>query len=98
MVSCRSARKLSSYSVCAKLYLLETKEGSCECGNLRCEVCNNIEDIYTFIIIVTGEPFKINHNLWCNDKCLRYLSTFEVCKKQYRGKIFDRSTIIVIIR
>ena len=64
MVSYHSARKLSSYLVRAKLYPLERKRGSYKCGNLRCLVCNNIEETDTF----TRESFKINHHLCCNDK------------------------------
>ena len=35
------------------------------------------------------ESFKINHHLCCNDKCLIYLLTPTVCKKQYIGKTVD---------
>ena len=38
IVSFRSARKLSSYLVRAKLYPLERKVGSSKCGKRRCEV------------------------------------------------------------
>ena len=65
MVSYRSTRKLSSYLVRAKLYPLERKRGSYKCGNLRCLVCNNIEGTDTFTSTVTGESFKINHQLCC---------------------------------
>ena len=67
MVSYHTATKLSSYLVCAKLYPLERKRGSYKCGNLRCLVCNNIEEIDPFTNNVTGESFKINHHLCCND-------------------------------
>ena len=73
MVSYHSARKLSSYLVHAKLYPLERKRGSYKCGNLRCLVCNNIEETDTFTTTVTGESFKMNYHLCCNDKCLIYL-------------------------
>ena len=89
MVSCRSARKLSSYLVRAKLCHVEKKRGSYKCDNLRCLVCNNIEETKTFTSTVTGELFKINYHLCCNDKCLIYLLTFKVCKKQYTGKTAD---------
>ena len=36
------------------------------------------------------ESFKINHHLYCNDKCLIYLLTCKVCNKQYTGKTADR--------
>ena len=90
MVSYRSARKLSSYLVGAKLYHLERKRGFYKCGNLRCLVCNNIEETNTFTSSVTGESFKINHHFCCNDKCLIYLLTCKVFKKQYTGKTVDR--------
>ena len=90
MVSYRSAKKLSSHLVRAKFYPLERKRGANKCGNLRCLVCNNIEETNTFASTVTGESFKINHHLSCNDKCLIYLLTCKICKKQYTGKTFDR--------
>ena len=48
MVSFRSARKLSSYLVQAKLYPAERKIGSCKCNGNRCEVCQSISEIDTF--------------------------------------------------
>ena len=73
MVSYHSARKLSSYLVHAKLYPSERKRGSYKCDNLRCLVCNNIEETDTFTSTVTGESFKMNYHLCCNYKCLIYL-------------------------
>ena len=90
MVSYRNARKLSSYLVRAKLYPLERKRGSYKCGSSRCQVCNNIEETETFSSTVTGETYKINHHLCCNDKCLIYLLTCKVCAKQYTGKTVDK--------
>ena len=90
MVSYRSARKLSSHLVRAKFYPLERKRGANKCGNLRCLVCNNIEETNAFASTVTGESFKINHHLSCNGKGLIYLLTCKVCKKQYTGKTVDR--------
>ena len=90
MVSYRSARKLSSYLVRAKLYPLERKTGSYRCGSKRCLVCKNMEETDIFTSSVTGESFKINHHLGCSDKCLVYLLTCKVCKKQYTGKTVDK--------
>ena len=42
IVSCRSARKICSYLVRAKLYPVERKFSSEKCGKSRCEVCLNI--------------------------------------------------------
>ena len=65
MVSYRSARKLSSYLVRAKLYPLQRKRGSYKCGNLRCLVSNNIEETDTFTSTVTSPAgiylFKVNN-------------------------------------
>ena len=94
IISYRRARKLSSYLVHARLYPLERKRGSFKCSNLRCLVCTNIEEAGTFTSTVTGESFKINHHLCCNDQCLIYLLTWKVCKKQYTGKtVVERFTL-----
>ena len=68
MVSFRRARKLSSYLVQAKLYPLQRKVGFSKCGKRRYEVCNNVTDTSTFRSTVTGDTFKINHSLNCDDK------------------------------
>ena len=83
MVSYRNGRRLSSYLVRAKLYPLERKRGSYKCGSSRCQVCNNIEETETFSSTGTGETYKINHRLCCNDICLVYLLTCKVWGKQY---------------
>ena len=64
VVSNRSARKISSYLVRTKLYPLERKVGSEKCGKSRCDVCLNIQET------TTGESFKINHKLNCDDNSL----------------------------
>ena len=83
MVSYRNARKLSSYLVHAKLYPLKRKSGCYKFGSSRCQVCNNIEETETFSSTGTGETYKINHRLCCNDICLVYLLTCKVWGKQY---------------
>ena len=70
MVSYRNARKLSSYLVHAKLYPLKRKRDCYKFGSSRCQVCNNIEETETSATIDTGENYKTNHHLCCNDKCL----------------------------
>ena len=62
MVSFRSARKLSSYLVRAKLYPWQRKVGSSKCGKRRCEVWNNVTDTSIFSNTMTGDIFKINHS------------------------------------
>ena len=86
MVSFRSSCKISSYLVRAKLYPTERTVGSFRCGNKRCEVCKYITKTDSFTSSVTGETYKINHRLDCNDKCLVYLLTYNKCKKQYTGQ------------
>ena len=83
-------RYIDICGICAKLYALESKRGFCKSGNLRWLVFDNIEETDTFASTVTGESFKINHHLCCNDKCLIYLLTCKVCKKQYTGKTVAR--------
>ena len=86
MVSYRSSRKLSSYLVTAKLYPTERIVGSKGCGKKCWEVCVNVCETDTFTSTVTGETFKINPKLDCDDKCLIYLFTCECCGKQYVGE------------
>ena len=70
MIHFRSARKLSSYLVMAKLYPLERTVGSVQCKEKRCQTCHNVKETKTFTSTTTGKAFKINHKLNCNDKCL----------------------------
>ena len=78
MSSFRSARKLSSYSVRAKLYPLERTVGSVQCKGKRCQTCHNVKETETFTSATTGKTFKINNTLNFNDKCLVYLLTCSV--------------------
>ena len=89
IVSYRSARKISSYLVRAKIYPLERKVGSEKCGKWRCEVCLNIHETDTFTSTTKGESFKINLKLNCNDNCLIYLLTWKCCGKQYVRETTD---------
>ena len=63
--------------------------GSYRCGSKRCEVCKYVTETDTFTSSVTGETYKINHRLECNDKCLVYLLTCNKCEKQYTGQTTD---------
>ena len=89
MVSFRVSRKISSYIVRAKLYPIEGIPGSFRCGLEGCEVCKYITETNTFSSSITGETYKTNHRLDCNDKCLVYLLTCNKCKKQYTGQTTD---------
>ena len=75
MILFRSARKLSSYLVRAKLYPTERTVGSYKCGGKRCEVCINVNETSTFISTVTGETYIISHRFDCNERRLVYLLT-----------------------
>ena len=86
MISFRSARRLSSYLVRAKLYPTERIVGSYKCGWKRCEVCINVYETSTFTSTVTAETYIINHRFDCNETCLVYLSTCNKCKMQYVGQ------------
>ena len=89
ITSFRSARKLSSYLVRAKLYPLERSVGSVQCKGKRCQTCHNVKETQTFTSTTTDKTFKINHQLNCNDKCLVYLLTCNVCLKQYAGQTVE---------
>ena len=89
MVSFRGARKLKSYLVRDKLYPLHRKIGFKKCAKNCCEVCDYVTDTDTFTSTVTGESFKINHQLNCDDRCIIYLLTCKQCQKQYTGETTD---------
>ena len=86
MVSFRGVRKLSSYLVRAKLYPLHRKVGSKKCAKNRSEVCDYVTDTNIFSSTVTGESFKSNHQINCDDRCIIYLLTCKQCQKQYTGE------------
>ena len=88
-ISFRSARKLSSYLVEAKLYPIDRTVGSFKCTKRRCEVCENVNITDSFTSSVTQNTYKINHKLNCDDKCLIYVLTCKQCRKQYVGKTTD---------
>ena len=61
MITFRSARKLSSYLVRAKLYPLEKTVGSCKCCGKRCEVCDNVTETSNFTSTATQNTYKTDH-------------------------------------
>ena len=89
MVSFKSLRKISSYLVRDNFYPLDRVVGSTKCSKKRCEVCMNVSETNTFISNVTGETYKINHKLNCDDNCLIYLLPCKCCGKQYVGETTD---------
>ena len=85
-MSFRTTRKISSYLARAKLYTLERTVGSKKCTFVklsRCEVCLNIKETDTFTSTTSGESFRMNRKLNCDDNCLTYFLTFKCCGKQY---------------
>ena len=63
MITFRSARKLISYLVRAKLYPLERTVGSCKCYGKRCEICDNVTETSTFTSTATQNTYKRIINL-----------------------------------
>ena len=86
MVSLKSARKLSSYLVKAKLYPLNRSLGSFKCKKPRFEVCINVIETDTFTNAVTGKTYKICHHFDSDEKFLIYLLTCNHCRKQYTSQ------------
>ena len=71
MISFRSARKINSYLVRAKLYPEERTKVSFKCGSKGCEVYLNVNETSTFASTVTGETlislttnFIVMTNAW----------------------------------
>ena len=81
--------QLSSYLVRTKLYPLHRKVGSKKCAKNCCEVCDYVTDTDTFTSAVTGESFKTNHQLNCDDRFIIYLLKCKQCQKQYTGETTD---------
>ena len=90
MISFRSARKLSSYLVRVRLYPFGRTVGSVQYKGKRCQTYHNVKETETFTSTTKGKTFKINHKLNCNDKCLVYLLTCNVCLKQFVGHTLDK--------
>ena len=84
MISFRSARKLSSYLVRAKLYPTERTVGSFQWSGKRYEICINVNETSTFTSTVNGETYIINHRFDCNKRCLVHLLTCNKCKSDFR--------------
>ena len=90
MASFRSARKLNSYFVRAKLHPFLRKVSSSKCTKRRCQVCSNVIGTSIFSSTVTGDTFKINNSLNCDDECLVSLATCKQCNKQYTDETTDQ--------
>ena len=89
MAAFRSACKLSSNLVRAKLYPIVRIVGSHKCKGKRCEVCLIVQETSCFSSSVTNETYRINHQFECNEKCLVYLLTCKKCSKQYVGQSWN---------
>ena len=72
-VSSRSARKLKSFLVRAKVYSLDIKVGSEKYNGKQCPICLNVAETDTVESFQSKTQCKRNHNLDCNNKCLIYL-------------------------
>ena len=90
MISFRSARKLSSYLVRAKLHPTKKTVRSYKCGGKRCEVCINVNETSTFTSSATGQTYIINQKFDCNERSLVYLLTCNKCKMEYVGQTIDQ--------
>ena len=89
-ISYRSARKLSSYLVRAKLHPIEREVGSCKCNVKRCEAYKNLLETDRFACGNDQTTYKINHKFDCNEKCLVDLITRNKRLKQYVGQTLDK--------
>ena len=52
MASFRSARKISSYLVLAKLYPLERHVASFKCGGRCCQVCLSVTETENLLVLL----------------------------------------------
>ena len=87
MVSFRSACKVSSYIVRAKVYPLERTVGSFKCNESRCQVRLNVNESDTFTSTVTKKTYKTITNFTAVANV--YLLTCKKCLIQYVCKTLD---------
>ena len=87
MISFRSARKLSSYLVRAKLYPTERIVGFYKCRGKCCEVCINVNETLTFTSTVARDTYIIYHRFDCNERCLVCLLTVTSVKCSMLGRL-----------
>ena len=87
MIPFRSPPKISSYLVRTKLYHLDRVVRSTKCVKKRYEVCLNVSETNIFTSKVTGETYKINHKLNCDDKFLIYLLSYKFYEKRLRKQL-----------
>ena len=85
-ISFTSMRKLRSYLVRSKIYLLGRKVVSEKCKSKRCLVCLNVSETNVLQSFPTKKQYKINHQLNCNDECLIYLLSCKVCGSFFKSK------------
>ena len=86
LVSYRKSRKLSSYLERAKLYPLDRTVKSKCCAKNRCQLCVIVCETDTCSSTVTGETFKINHKLNCDNEYLVYVFMCKCCNRRYDGE------------
>ena len=63
--------------------------GSEKFNEKLCLVCLNVPETDTFESFQTKKQYKINHNSYCNDKCLIYFLSCKICGLQYVGSTTD---------
>ena len=71
----------------ARLYLLGRIVGLKQYKKCRCKFWNNVTETLSFSSAVTGEIFQINHQFYCDDKCMIFMLKCNISKKQYVGEI-----------
>ena len=71
----RSARKISSYFIRAKLYPLERLVSSFKCRGRRCQDCLNVTETETFTAASANQNYKIKHEFNGKESSFIYLLT-----------------------
>lgn len=86
----RTSCNLRSYLVRGKVPPLVGEKGCKKCNEPRCLTYQNIQETDIFKCTVDGKQYKVNHLFNCDSKCVVYLLTCRVCKKQYVGLTTDK--------
>ena len=86
-VAFRSPKNIRSHLVRAKVPLNNGRVNKCsKCNDVRCKVCDNLNESETFTSTVNGSSYFINQKLNCSSINVVYLITCKVCKIQYVGQ------------
>ena len=89
-LSFKTALNLRVHLLRSKRYPLKQSTGYYKCNTLRCQAGKNVKKCYDFLSHANKQTFKIIRCFECSSKCLIYLMSCKVCRKQYVGSTTEK--------